>query len=577
MDETTPLVATPRAAPSLAVSAAASRRLNVLAASVARGLARRLVRARRGRRPARRAAAATTAAAGVEQHVAAVHGGGHPDGDVPEPVEGARVPRVARRRPPVAAARARAVRAAQDHAAGLAEPRARALGADAEGGYVAFNVAYDNGTTSADNQYTSSFLIVTDLYGPRRDHLADDASSAARATTRARRGCTSAGSSCATPTRCCSRATTARARWGRLTCGSGAPTSTSALMGGQTKDCHDIQWSHARERAGRARRGVDAARLGDRAVQRGHGRRDRELRRERAGHQPRAAHRRGPHGHHLGAPDERHPQARHALGRGAVVPRRQRRRVRHLRPRRQQVPEGHDLLERPAQRRVLRPRDQRQGQARRRVRRRSTTSTASAAAAACSSCRSTRTRWRRASCSSTRPASTRPSTATTTSCPRATCSSATGCRTSTWPPSGARATAPRMFDVRVEELVRATHLPAWRADVQGLLCEVGTCADAFASWKIYSASASTRPLVWDAKAVRGVARGAGLTVNELSGRNADAAGGEGRARQQRHARERGASASARRGADARLGHARQHVRDGGYVYVTNKWNPETAA
>ena len=40
-----------------------------------------------------------------------------------------------------------------------------ALGADAEGGYVAFNVAYDNGTTSADNQYTSSFLIVTDLYG----------------------------------------------------------------------------------------------------------------------------------------------------------------------------------------------------------------------------------------------------------------------------------------------------------------------------------------------------------------------------------------------------------------------------
>ena len=55
-----------------------------------------------------------------------------------------------------------------------------------------------------------------------------------------------------------------------------------------------------------------------------------------------------------------------------------------------------------------------------------------------------------------------------------------------------RGDADEMFDVRVEELVRDTKLPAWRADVQGPLCDVGTCEDSFSTWKIYSVEREPR-------------------------------------------------------------------------------------
>ena len=65
---------------------------------------------------------------------------------------------------------------------------------------------------------------------------------------------------------------------------------------------------------------------------------------------------------------------------------------------------------------------------------------------------------------------------------------------SAWAASG---DVDEQFDVRVEELVPSTQLPAWRASVQGPLCERGTCDDAFASWKIYSVERFyPRPLVW---------------------------------------------------------------------------------
>ena len=65
---------------------------------------------------------------------------------------------------------------------------------------------------------------------------------------------------------------------------------------------------------------------------------------------------------------------------------------------------------------------------------------------------------------------------------------------SAWAASG---DADEQFDVRVEEIVPSTKLPAWRASVQGPLCEHGTCDDSWSSWKIYSAERFyPRPLVW---------------------------------------------------------------------------------
>ena len=82
--------------------------------------------------------------------------------------------------------------------------------------------------------------------------------------------------------------------------------------------------------------------------------------------------------------------------------------------------------------------------------------------------------------------------------------------------------ADEQFDVRVEELVRETQLPAWRADVQGPLCESGTCDDDASSWKIYSAERFyPRPLVWDVRCNNGTL--AFLTTNNFRQNNADKA------------------------------------------------------
>ena len=50
--------------------------------------------------------------------------------------------------------------------------------------------------------------------------------------------------------------------------------------------------------------------------------------------------------------------------------------------------------------------------------------------------------------------------------------------------SWAARSAEQQYDVRIEEIVRSTHLPAWRASVQGPECNVATCDDSFASWKM---------------------------------------------------------------------------------------------
>ena len=137
-----------------------------------------------------------------------------------------------------------------------------------------------------------------------------------------------------------------------------------------------------------------------------------------------------------------------------------------------------------------------------------------------------------------------------------------------------------MFDVRVEELVRATHLPAWRADVQGPLCEVGTCADAFASWKIYSAERFySQPLVWDVACSASARELAFLTVNNFRQNNADLASYAVRAVDaNRTLLASGSFSFSPHWLPTRVSVALANTSAEGYVvYVTNKWDIETAA
>ena len=64
-----------------------------------------------------------------------------------------------------------------------------------------------------------------------------------------------------------------------------------------------------------------------------------------------------------------------------------------------------------------------------------------------------------------------------------------------WAESG---DADEQFDARVQEIVRSTKLPAWRASVQGPLCEEGTCKESFDTWKMYSVERFyDTPILWD--------------------------------------------------------------------------------
>jgi hypothetical protein len=66
--------------------------------------------------------------------------------------------------------------------------------------------------------------------------------------------------------------------------------------------------------------------------------------------------------------------------------------------------------------------------------------------------------------------------------------------------------ADEQFEVRAIEVVRKTQLPAWRASVQGRVCETGVCADNnVGTWKMYSVERFyTAPLVHNVACEKGV-------------------------------------------------------------------------
>ena len=115
------------------------------------------------------------------------------------------------------------------------------------GGYVAFNLAYDNGT-EAGNQYTSSFLIVTDLYGTdvrisptMRELRASDAE-----TTRLH----FCGLKLRDPEHLLLAGDNGTTETGPAFLWKWRTDEYVELMGGATRDCHDLQWSHLHDGAG---------------------------------------------------------------------------------------------------------------------------------------------------------------------------------------------------------------------------------------------------------------------------------------------------------------------------------------
>merc|ERR1711988_1633085 len=86
-----------------------------------------------------------------------------------------------------------------------------------------------------------------------------------------------------------------------------------------------------------------------------------------------------------------------------------------------------------------------------------------------------------------------------------------------WSDSG---DADEQFDARVQEIVRSTKLPAWRASVQGPLCTEGTCKESFDTWKMYSVERFFEaPIIWDVRCRDKTV--SFMTVNNFKQNNAD--------------------------------------------------------
>ena len=453
-----------------------------------------------------------------------------------------------------------------------------ALGADAEGGYVAFNVAYDNGTTSADNQYTSSFLIVTDLYGrdvtispTMREHRAPDDARATRL-----HFC---GLKLRDPDTMLLAGDNGTSEMGPAYLWKWRTDEYVALMGGQTKDCHDIQWSHARD--GPGARG---------AVWMPH---DSEIVLYNAGTGDVLEN------YGVNAQDINHVQLIDA-DRTAIISARQTSDILKLDTSSGEVQwylggsdgefDIYDLDGKKYPKGTIYWSGQHNAEFFGRV--------TNAKGKLVEEYGMFDNQYGVGSSSRVLVVQVDEDTMEA----NVVFEHETGEYTPEYGdndqlPSGnllicywlqdldvaaerRAGDAGGMFDVRVEELVRATHLPAWCADVQGPLCEVGTCADAFASWKIYSAERFySQPLVWDVACSASARELAFLTVNNFRQNNADLASYAVRAVDaNRTLLASGSFSFSPHWLPTRVSVALANTSAEGYVvYVTNKWDIETAA